>query len=107
MLPPLVIDTNVLIVANGRETHASVACRLASIHKLLEAQAAGRVLIDDDLFILNEYRFYCSYRGQPGVGDAFFRWLWDNQATGEVCRKVPITVDPDDEGTFPSHLTVR
>jgi hypothetical protein len=32
-----------------------------------------------------------SSAGQPGPGDAFFKWLWDNQGHLDHCRQVSIT----------------
>lgn len=90
-----VIDTNVLIVANNRSSHATAECVLACVEALEACATSGVVLIDDGWRIVNEYATYCSYEGQPGVGDRFFRWLFDNQADGSRCRKVPITDHPD------------
>ena len=41
--------------------------------------------------IFKEYRRLLSPSGQPGVGDAFFKWLWDNQANPKRCRQIGIT----------------
>jgi len=86
----VIIDTNVLVVANYRHDIASEHCVERCIDALLESRN-NRVFIDDDQHILNEYRGHCSYSGQPGVGDAFFKWLWDNQGNIRHCRKVSIT----------------
>ena len=85
----VVIDTNVLVVANGGHAAASLACVGACIDALLQARDAG-VVIDDAQLILSEYRGYCSFKGQPGVGDAFFKWLWNQQGNALKCRTVPI-----------------
>ena len=91
----VVIDTNVAVVANGSHVPASVQCVTACIDALLAAQG-GIVLVDDTYQIFDEYRRHLSHSGQPGVGDAFFRWLWNNQANPASCRQVPIT--PSDPG---------
>ena len=49
--------------------------------------------LDDADEILAEYSRYCSHSGQPGVGDEFFRWAFDNQYTG--CQRVPLTPHED------------
>lgn len=85
-----IIDTNVLVVANGRHERAEATCLLACLEALENARK-GRVLIDDGQRILGEYMEHCSFAGQPGGGDAFFKWLWDNQANSEHCRQVPLT----------------
>jgi hypothetical protein len=110
MPSPVVIDTNVLVAANGRDTHASDLCQKTSRRMLDDARNSGPVLIDDSQQIYKEYRSYCSYRGEPGAGDFFFKWLHENQDTPERCRKVRITVDPHDANTiaeFPKDPDLR
>ena len=86
------IDTNVPAVANGLHPPASLDCISACTEVLSEARF-GVIYIDDDGLILSEYSHYLSHRGEPGVGDAFFKWLWDNQANPRYCQRVPITQD--------------
>lgn len=86
----VVIDTNVLVVANRKHPPASLACIEACIQALQEAREAV-VLIDDSQRILDEYRQHCSFAGQPGLGDAFFKWLWSNQANRLHCIQISIT----------------
>ncbi len=93
----VVIDTNVLVVGNRRHPAASLACIQACTQRL-EMARKGVTLIDDGLRILDEYRQHCSFSGQPGLGDAFFKWLWNNQANDDVCARVAIT--PHEERGF-------
>ncbi len=86
----VVVDTNVAIVANGRHEAASDQCVDACIDALLAAQG-DVVLVDDGYRIFDEYQRHLSHAGQPGVGDAFFKWLWSNQANPVCCRQVGIT----------------
>lgn len=88
----VVIDTNVLVVANGGHPPASEACMIACI-EALDAARARLVLVDDGGRILDEYKRHASHAGQPGVGDRFFKWLWDHQAVAESCSQLPITED--------------
>ena len=92
----VVIDTNVLVVANRQHEGASPDCEEACMNALDQARK-GLVLLDEDGKILDEYANRCSHAGQPGVGDAFFKWLWDNQANPKHCQKVRITPDPNRE----------
>lgn len=103
----VVIDTNVLVVANGGHEQAGDRCQLACIDAL-EAARVGTVAIDDAQRILSEYRAHCSFSGQPGVGDAFFKWLWNQQGNPQKCRAVTITPHPKrgfDE--FPADARLR
>jgi hypothetical protein len=92
---PVVIDTNVPVTANGHATHADLDCQTACIVKLMQIQAQGRVLVDAHGLIFTEYSHHLSHAGQPGAGDAFFKWLWNNQGQPALCTKVPI--EPEDE----------
>lgn len=80
-----IVDTNVLVVANGGNAQANAeptgACRLAAIDALTDIKAQYTLLLDADGEILDEYRKHCSYSGQPGVGDQFFRWAHQNAPT--------------------------
>lgn len=86
----VVIDTNVPVTANGRHPAAGIEC-VANCVAALKAARGSLVLIDDGQRILDEYRHHLSHSGQPGPGDAFFKWLWNNQANRRRCRQVPIT----------------
>lgn len=97
---PVVMDTNVAIVANGKTEQAGQNCVRASINALETIKTAQRILLDQNGFILEEYRSHLSPSGQPGPGDAFFKWLWNNQANDEVCRQVPLTPIVDSEQIF-------
>lgn len=85
-----VVDTNVCVVANGATPHVSAACRLACVESLQYIVDNGRVLIDEFGFVLQEYFVNLHHYGQPGVGDRFFKWLWDNQGFPEKCQRVLI-----------------
>jgi hypothetical protein len=87
-----VVDTNVPIVANGRNSNASVDCRLAAIEFLQVLIGGGRILLDLDGEIQEEYRRYLNPHGQPGVGDRFFLMILLS-APSRVDR-VQLDIDP-------------
>jgi hypothetical protein len=91
-----VVDTNVLIVANGRNTHASSACQGASLQILKVILDTGRIVVDSAGEIFDEYKTYCNPSGQPGVGDLFFREILQNY-TGKVRR---IELQKSGDGSF-------
>ncbi len=99
MKTTVVVDTNVAVVASSRTKQASHACQLNCVHAIEQA-VEGIVVLDESSLILDEYRRNLSPSGQPGVGDAFFRWVWQNQANPHVCERVPITVLPNDRRGF-------
>jgi hypothetical protein len=92
---PVVMDTNVAVVANGDAEHASLECVNECIDTLLEIRAQAYVCIDSAGFILEEYRRHLSPSGEPGPGDAFFKWLWDNRANTDHCRLYDVTEDAE------------
>ena len=99
-----VIDTNVPVVANGRADQASPACVLNCLESLQAVQREGRVVLDDGMRILDEYIRNLNLSGQPGAGDYFMKWVWQNQGDSERCERVAIQLRDgtgDDFEEFP------
>ena len=90
---PVVVDTNVPIVSNGHTPQASLECRRTCISMLNQIKESNRVVLDDRGLIMAEYRKKLSFAGQPGLGDAFFKWVHENQANLERCLKVRVVLD--------------
>ena len=95
-----VVDTNVLVVANGRDIHADEGCQLACIETLEEIETGGVIVLDQLGFILDEYAKHCQRAGEPGVGDAFFKYAFDNQYIQSKCILIGIRKLPGDPGNF-------
>lgn len=91
MKPAVVIDTNVLLVANGSHANASDACRKVCIQRLLVQQSSGVTVIDDDYRVLSEYQNKTRPNQPKGVGDVFLKWLLQNQGNAARVHRVPIT----------------
>lgn len=89
------VDTNVLVVANGRETHGGTICQLAAVELLVDVRAGEWLLLDLEGDVLAEYAAHCNFAGQPGLGDEFFRWAFQNQ--GYLTR---IELTPDDDRVY-------
>ena len=72
-----VVDTNVPVVANGRDDDGgnpvSPLCRISAIKFLMELHASGKMLMDTQGEIQSEYRRHLNPSGQPGVGDRFYQ----------------------------------
>ena len=95
-----VVDTNVAVVANGRAGQAGPPCVSACVSALLEVCRNGTLVLDEGGRILDEYLRHLSPSGQPGVGDEFMKWVWQNQANSSHCERVVIHPSDDDETTF-------
>lgn len=91
----IVIDSNVLVAANRRHTHADVACAAACARLLLDAANGETVLEDTRDLIWVEYKNKCNFSGQPGAGDRFFAWYVRNRWTPARVRRVDIGSDDD------------
>ena len=91
----IVVDTNVPVVANGQASQASFSCRRECTARLRQIVDRFRVLLDNQNLVLTEYKGQLNFGGQPEAGDAFFKWLHDNQANPEHCRKVNVNLHPD------------
>lgn len=86
-----VVDTNVLLVANGQHPDISEACVQACIDRLQALQASGVVVIDDAYHILGEYQHKTSLAPPKGVGDIFLKWLLRNAGNPAHVEVVSIT----------------
>jgi hypothetical protein len=103
MIDPHVVDTNVPIVANNRaENTRGAGCVAASARFLAELMKSGVVVIDADWEILRAYMARLLSKGEPGIGDAFLKWVLTNQANPARCRQVDIsgTAMPDGIADF-------
>ena len=93
----VVVDTNVAVVSNGETEQAGADCEENCVAVLRQSMEHDRFLLDESDLILEEYRKRLSPSGQPGIGDAFFRFIWENQANERHCRKVAITRNAERE----------
>ncbi|MEY2891321.1 MAG: hypothetical protein RJA98_1229 [Pseudomonadota bacterium] len=79
-----VIDTNVLLVANGQHPNVSEDCVTECVKRLLLMQQKGVPVVDDGYRILGEYRHKTSLSPPKGVGDVFLKWLLRQSGTARV-----------------------
>lgn len=99
----VVVETNVAIAANGRDTHAGLACQYACVdllEKLTRLKSKYTILLDDCELIVDEYKRHLNYRGQPGIGDAFFKYLHDHKYSGDRVALIRVTQNDDDRRGF-------
>ncbi len=100
----VIVETNVIAVANELADHADPVCSLACINALQTVHQKRKIVIDSGSLFFDEYFRYASRSGQPRLGDLFVKWLWDNQANVRRCERVSITAsvnDPNDFVEFP------
>ena len=88
-----VIDTNVLKVANNGGSH-DPGCVRKCVRRLRHIRDHESVVIDNQWLILREYDGKLNQSGQPGVGDAFYKWVLTNQGNPQRC--VMVDINPTD-----------
>lgn len=87
-----VVDTNVGIVANGRDEDGphQPESIIACVRFLKDIMQSGRIAIDDRWEIIREYTHDMHSSGQPGPGDAFLKWVLTIKAT-DRCDQIDIS----------------
>jgi hypothetical protein len=86
----LVIDTNVILVANRQHAGVSEACIAACVRRLSDVIAVGRVAIDEGYRILGEYQNKTSPQVGKRPGDVFLKWLLRHNANPARCDPVAL-----------------
>lgn len=94
----VIVDTNLLRVANKEFEGASPQCILNCVIKLQEIKQQFILVLDNRWLIIEEYKKNAREKGQPGVGDAFLKWVLTNQFNPKHCQLVKIT--PRGENDF-------
>lgn len=70
-----VVDTNVILVANGQHAAVSSDCVRCCAQWLMGLMATGRVALDDAYEIVGEYQHKTHASTGEGAGDQFVRWV--------------------------------
>lgn len=86
-----VIDTNILLVANGQHVDVSADCVTTCVQRLQAIQKSGVVVIDDDFRMLREYQQKTSTNPPKGVGDVFLKWLLRQAGNATMVAQVTLT----------------
>ncbi len=95
-----ILDTNVLVIANGREyaPQASPQCVENCRQKILEINQSHGFVIDNQRRILREYLDNASTSNpahQKQAGELFLKWVLRNWQNPQVCEQVAITPIPE------------
>jgi len=85
-----IIDTNVILAANGSHADLSDECIASCIWELFELKTGGIVVIDNDYRILSEYQKKTNNKKGKGPGDVFLKWLLQNNANTKHCHQVAL-----------------
>jgi len=85
-----IVDTNVILVANGQHDDVMPDCVIACTRRLQSIMADGRTAIDDAFEILREYQNKTQPKTGNRPGDAFVKWLLQNNANRHRCDQIAI-----------------
>ncbi|MCX6021072.1 MAG: hypothetical protein NTZ05_04970, partial [Chloroflexi bacterium] len=94
------VDTNIPKTANlavdpGGIPDDLVECVFACVEAIDHVRKFGNLILDAEGEIFAEYQKNLSMRGQPGVGDAFLKWVHDHQWSWPDGSRVKITKNGD------------
>jgi hypothetical protein len=102
----IVIDTNVLLVADGKAAQMSPACRAECAQRLEAVKAGECVVLDQGRLILREYQKKLDPSGKPPTpGNLFLKWLmtvWRNERHVSQVPITPINAEQTDFAEFSS-----
>lgn len=99
-MPDVIIDTNVLAVAEGMQSDASESCRAACIDILKRVENGIVVVADSGDLILSQYVQVLEQSATAGIGVKLAKRLWRLRHGGQVCRLVDITPRQPPESGF-------
>ncbi|MFP5237030.1 MAG: hypothetical protein ACLGSD_14110 [Acidobacteriota bacterium] len=86
----VVVDTNVILIANEQHSDISPEGVVACIERLQRIRTNGSIAIDSGYEILKEYGTKAAPFTGNRVGDAFLKWLYQNVGNVERVCHVPI-----------------
>lgn len=86
----VIVDTNVILVANGHHEAVSAHCVSECAKQLQAITQTGRLALDDAFMILREYQNKTQANRAKGPGDAFVKWALRISMNPQRCDRVPI-----------------
>ncbi|ACS87448.1 hypothetical protein [Musicola paradisiaca] len=92
-----VIDTNVLLVANGMHADVSTECVIKCVQCLQAMEQSGVTVIDNGFRILSEYQHKTKTNPPKGVGDVYLKWLLREAGNSARVEQVSLTESAENE----------
>jgi hypothetical protein len=101
----VVVDTNVVLVANGQHADTSPECVSACALALQGIMQSGKLALDDGFRILREYQNKTLPKKGNRPGDAFVKWALNNHSNTKRVDQVTL-LEHDERGfeSFPDDL---
>lgn len=85
-----VVDTNVILVANGQHQDISPECVKTCALVLQNIMKKGRLALDDGFLVLLEYQNKTQPKQGNRPGDAFVKWALNNRSNAKWVDQVPL-----------------
>lgn len=85
-----VVDTNVILVANGQHQDVSSECVGNCALALQNIMRQGKLALDDQFRILSEYLHRTQPKRGNRPGDAFVKWALNNRSNSQHVDAVPL-----------------
>lgn len=97
-----VIDTNVILVANGQHSDVSPECVSNCALALQSVMKSRKLVLDDSFQILLEYQKKTQPKKGNRPGDAFVKWALNHRCNGKHVEQVTL-LEHDERGfeSFP------
>ncbi len=87
----VVIDTNVLLIADGKAAQMSAHCQIECMDRLDHVKVSEQVALDESWLILEEYSNKLAPNQSQTFGSAFLKWLLQVQGDPDHTTWVKIT----------------
>lgn len=91
----VVVDTNVILVANEAHERVGESCVVTCVQRLHALMHGGRLAIDDGYRILGEYLHKTEPATGKRAGDTFVKWLLRNNFNPARCDQVALVETPE------------
>ena len=89
-----IVDTNVVLVANGQHPDVSPACVASCALRLQAIMRFVKLALHDCFLILLEYHNKTTPKKGNRPGDAFVRWALQNNANAARVECIPVVEHP-------------
>lgn len=86
----VVVDTNVILVANRQHQDISPDCVKTCALVLQDIMKMGRLALDDGFLVLLEYQNKTQPKQGNRPGDAFVKWALNNRSNAKWVDQVPL-----------------
>lgn len=90
-----VVDTNVVLVANGQHADVSLECVKTCVLTLQSIMRTGKLALDEGFLILHEYQNKTQPKKGNRPGDAFVKWALNNRCNAKKVDQVPLLEHPE------------